>query len=219
MPLSLVSLTFSMVTNRSLYRILGVSPSASTQQIRDAYRDLARQLHPDVGGTTKDDAIRMAEVNHAWSVLSDPVTRREYDMTQRIGSASVGSAAQQSKEGVRGVSRPPQVVPPRFPWRALIVVCVAAAVLVLVAHAFTKPASPGVPDQLLQIGSCVQIDRENFAVEVSCGGAHDGVVEEFIAIDYSCPATLSSHLDRQGMGRACVRLAASSAVVEPTLPG
>lgn len=201
-----------MVTNRNLYSVLGVSSGATPEQLREAYRELARRLHPDVAGTSKDDAIRMAEVNHAWSVLSDPVARRDYDVSHRVGSASHGSAVPPSRDGVRGVSRPPQVVPPRFPWRTLIVVSVVAALLVLVAHAFTEPAQPGVPDQLLTNGSCVQIDRESFAVEVSCTGPHDGVVQAFVAIDQTCPATMSSHLDRQGMGRACIVLGPSSAV-------
>lgn len=201
-----------MVTNRNLYAVLGVPSTATPEQLRDAYRELARRLHPDVAGTSKEDAIRMAEVNHAWSVLSDPVSRREYDRMQRVGSASYGSAVPPSKDGVRGVSRPPQMTPPRFPWRGLLVVAAALAFLILVAHAFTKPAAPGVPDQLLQNGSCVQIDRESYVVEVSCAGPHDGVVEAFVAIDQTCPTTLESHLDRQGMGRACISLVSSSAV-------
>jgi hypothetical protein len=203
-----------MVTNRNLYGVLGVSSSASPEQLREAYRDLARRLHPDVAGTSKEDAIRMAEVNHAWSVLSDPVSRRDYDMTQRVGSATHGSAVPPSRDGVRGVSRPPQLVPPRFPWRGLLVVAAVLAFFVLIAHAFTEPAAPGVPDQLLQNGSCVQIDRESFVVEVSCAGPHDGVVEAFVAIDQTCPATMESHLDRQGMGRACITLTAQGAVGE-----
>lgn len=199
-----------MVTNRNLYAILGVTAHATPEQLRAAYRDLARQLHPDAVGSSSADAIRMAEVNHAWSVLSDPVARREYDKSQRTGSANYGSAVPPSKDGVRGVYREPQIVPPRFPWRALVVVSVALAVLVLIAHAFTKPAEPGRPDQLLQYGSCVQIDRESYVVEVSCSGPYDGVVEAFVAIDQTCPATLQSHLDRQGMGRACVSLVSVS---------
>ena len=201
-----------MVTNRNLYAVLGVSSNATPEQLREAYRDLARRLHPDVAGTSQDDALRMAEVNHAWSVLSDPVSRRDYDITQRVGSATHGSAVPPSRDGVRGISRPPQLVPPRFPWRALIIASVVLAFLVLMAHAFTKPAEPGVPDQLLQNGSCVQIDRESFVVEVSCAGAHDGVVEAFVAIDQTCPATMEAHLDRQGMGRACISLTSTSAV-------
>lgn len=201
-----------MVTNRNLYAVLGVPSTATPEQLRDAYRELARRLHPDVAGTSKEDAIRMAEVNHAWSVLSDPVSRREYDRMQRVGSASYGSAVPPSKDGVRGVSRPPQMTPPRFPWRGLLVVAAALAFLILVAHAFTKPAAPGVPDQLLQNGSCVQIDRESYVVEVSCAGPHAGVVEAFVAIDQTCPTTLESHLDRQGMGRACISLVSNSVV-------
>ena len=116
-----------MVTSRNLYAVLGVQSGATTEQLRDAYRRLARTLHPDVSGSTKEDAIRMAEVNYAWSVLSDPVTRREYDTTQRTGSATYGSAAPPSREGVRGVSRPAQLAPPRFPWRAALAVAAAAA--------------------------------------------------------------------------------------------
>ena len=146
-----------MVTNRNLYAVLGVSSNATPEQLREAYRDLARRLHPDVAGTSQDDALRMAEVNHAWSVLSDPVSRRDYDITQRVGSATHGSAVPPSRDGVRGVSRPPLLVPPRFPWRALIIASVVLAFLVLMAHAFTKPAEPGVPDQLLQNGCALGI--------------------------------------------------------------
>ena len=193
-----------MVTNRNLYAVLGVSSTATPEQLREAYRDLARRLHPDVAGSSHSDAIRMAEVNHAWSVLSDPVSRRDYDMSQRVGSATYGSAVPPSRDGVRGVSRPPQVEAARFPWRGLLIASAVLACLVLIAHAFTKPPAPGVPDQLLQNGSCVQIDRESYVVEVSCGGPHDGVVEVFVAIDQSCPSTMEPHLDRQGMGRACI---------------
>lgn len=193
-----------MATNRNLYSVLGVTPKATPEQLREAYRHLAKILHPDVAGSTKEDAIRMAEVNHAWSVLSDPVARREYDVTQRTGSATYGSAAPPSKDGVRGVSRPAQLPPPRFPWKALVAVAVAASILVLIANAFTQPAEPGVPDQLLQVGSCVDIDRENYAVEVACGGPHFGVVDAFVAFDQTCPAVTFAHLDRQGMGKACV---------------
>lgn len=209
---SSVLLTFAMVTNRNLYAVLGVSSTASPEQLREAYRELARRLHPDVAGTSQDDAIRMAEVNHAWSVLSDPVSRRDYDISQRVGSASYGSAVPPSRDGIRGASRPPQTVPPRFPWRGLVVASVVLALLVFIAHAFTKPATPGVPDQLLQNGSCVQIDRESFVVEVSCNGPHDGVVEAFVAIDQTCPTALESHIDRQGMGRACLSLVTQASV-------
>lgn len=193
-----------MATNRNLYAILGVTSRATPEEIRSAYRTLARQLHPDVAGATPGAAGRMAEVNHAWSVLSDPAARYEYDALQRAHQRNDGSAVPPSRDGVRTTTVPRQIVPPRFPWRAMLFVAAAAALVVLVAHAFTEPAVPGVPDQLIQAGSCVQIDRQGFAVEVACDGPHDGVVTSFVAIDQTCPAVTRPHLDRQGMGKACV---------------
>ena len=60
------------------YSVLGVSRDASADEIQSAYRKLARTYHPDVN---KDPAAeeRFKEVSEAYSVLSDPETRRRYD--------------------------------------------------------------------------------------------------------------------------------------------
>lgn len=63
------------------YQLLGVAPTASAEEIRSAYRRLARALHPDTHGGTDDPA--MASVNEAWHVLSDPARRASYDATLR----------------------------------------------------------------------------------------------------------------------------------------
>lgn len=60
------------------YQTLGVSRDASAEQIRRAYRKLARQHHPDVS-KDKDAAQRFAKVNEAYEVLSDPEKRQRYD--------------------------------------------------------------------------------------------------------------------------------------------
>lgn len=62
------------------YEVLGVSPEASPAEVRRAYLALARRLHPDVGG---EEADRMAAVNAAWEVLSDPAARTELDRRRR----------------------------------------------------------------------------------------------------------------------------------------
>ena len=64
-----------MPERESLYRILQVDPGANQLVIQAAYRVLARIFHPDVEG---DDAA-MKRLNHAWSVLGDPLRRAEYD--------------------------------------------------------------------------------------------------------------------------------------------
>ena len=59
------------------YQILGVSRDAKPEEIRTAYRRLARQLHPDVSG--HQDAARFHEIQQAYETLSDNVSRARYD--------------------------------------------------------------------------------------------------------------------------------------------
>lgn len=63
---------------RDYYEVLGVSRSASQDEIQQAYRKLARRHHPDVN---KDPGAeeRFKDLNEAYSVLSDPKTRARYD--------------------------------------------------------------------------------------------------------------------------------------------
>ena len=63
-----------------MYAVLGVTPSASASEIRTAYRQLARQLHPDRNPAGGD---RFKAVTAAYTVLSDPAARQVYDLTGR----------------------------------------------------------------------------------------------------------------------------------------
>lgn len=60
---------------RNLYGVLGVAPSSSAQELRSAYRKLARICHPDRGGEEE----RFKEIAAAYAVLSDPERRVAYD--------------------------------------------------------------------------------------------------------------------------------------------
>jgi len=65
--------------SQDLYAVLGVSRDASAEEIKKAYRQLARKLHPDVNpdAATQD---RFKEVTRAYDVLSDPKKREMYDL-------------------------------------------------------------------------------------------------------------------------------------------
>lgn len=212
-----------MATKRNFYSVLGVESSASPEQIRRAYRELARQLHPDLntgthGHSSAATSVTMAEVNQAWNVLSDPVSRREYDRSM-LDATEHRYERGPFSDTHRATTPAPPLPPARFPWRAMVAVGVLASAVVLIVNGMSDPPAPGVPDQLLEPGSCVVIDRERFAVEVSCGAPHEYVVRQFIAIDRSCPTTMQPFRDRQGMGLACVdSVSASSSVATGSTP-
>ncbi|GAA1620727.1 molecular chaperone DnaJ [Leucobacter chromiireducens] len=68
------------------YETLGVSREATPEEIKKAYRRLARELHPDVN-PSEDAAERFKGVTHAYDVLSDPEQRQRYDMGGGQGGA------------------------------------------------------------------------------------------------------------------------------------
>lgn len=82
-----------MAETRDYYDILGVSRNASEDEIRTAYRKLARQHHPDVN-KSPDASKRFAEITEAYDVLSDAEKRRQYDRFGRVdGAAGVGAGS------------------------------------------------------------------------------------------------------------------------------
>ncbi|CAB4905142.1 unannotated protein [freshwater metagenome] len=175
--------------HHNYYEVLGVSPSASTEQLRAAYREKVRIIHPDSAVAASPSAsLQMAEVVHAWSTLSNPDLRRAYD-----------------EDFLESIEFPPApIVRGQFP-KSLIGWILTVGILgVLVLDALSSPIAPIKPDGLLQSGSCVVIDANKLAVEVGCEVEHYGVVRQLVGFDMTCPSDTESVRDRQGMGQACV---------------
>ena len=75
---------------KDFYRELGVSSDASADEIKKAYRKLAREMHPDANpGDAKAEA-RFKSVSEANGVLSDPAKRKQYDEARRLYSSGGG---------------------------------------------------------------------------------------------------------------------------------
>ncbi|MEM7826858.1 MAG: molecular chaperone DnaJ [Candidatus Aenigmatarchaeota archaeon] len=71
------------MTSKDYYKILGVDKNASQEEIKRAFRQLARKYHPDVAGKKYEEKFK--EINEAFQILSDPQKRAQYD---QFGSAA-----------------------------------------------------------------------------------------------------------------------------------
>ena len=67
------------MAGKDYYNILGVKRDASEQEIKRAFRRLARKHHPDVNPGEKSAEARFKEINGAYEVLSDKENRKKYD--------------------------------------------------------------------------------------------------------------------------------------------
>src|ERR1017187_3717520 len=77
---------------RDPYEVLGIEREASAQQIKKAFRQLARELHPDVNAHDPDAEEKFKEAAEAYEILSDPERRATYDRYGHEGLRSGGYA-------------------------------------------------------------------------------------------------------------------------------
>ena len=75
---------------KNYYEMLGVTKTATDEELKSAFRKLARQYHPDLHPGDEVAANKFKEVNEAYETLSDPQKRAEYDAAQSGGGAGFG---------------------------------------------------------------------------------------------------------------------------------
>lgn len=196
----------------TLYDVLGVSPRSSPEEVRRAYYDLVRALHPDHHHGVSPDPVRLNDVNEAWRVLRDPVARASYDRSIE------GQRRVRKVEAPRPTYQPQHAAPPGYepdldtpiehplaepgdvgvsvvrglPWVAVAIVL--AVIFVFTAFA-GRDGSSGPRDL---IGKCVSLAQGNDVDAVPCEGPNDGEVVLVVERATSCPdGTDAQELDAQ----------------------
>lgn len=93
-------------TSRDYYQVLGIPRTASADEIKKAYRRLARQFHPDLhsGGKKAEMEKKFKELNEAHEVLSDPDKRKKYDQYGAEWEQAEAYERARQQAGARGFS-------------------------------------------------------------------------------------------------------------------
>ena len=90
---------------RNYYTILGVSRDAPIEEIKQAYRKLARKYHPDLNPGDRDAEEKFKDLGEAYEVLSDPSRRAQYDQYSRFWNKSGFGIGAKTRGGGRNGSR------------------------------------------------------------------------------------------------------------------
>lgn len=165
------------------YRTLGIPRSATSDQIREAYRAVIRSAHPDAGG----DPERAAAINAAHAILADPRRRAEWDRRNPDPEAATASSPPAARRRSRPAPPPARPAAPSRPGPAVYVVGAAAVALVGILYATLSSPPPDAGDDspfVVDVGDCVDLDR-GVPIDVPCDtGSADG---EVVAFGPDCP--------------------------------
>ncbi|MDP9452406.1 MAG: J domain-containing protein [Actinomycetota bacterium] len=194
----------------SYYEVLGVAPTATSEEIRRAYRQRARDLHPDrqidraeppqaePPQAEPTSSLRdMQVLNEAWRVLGDRERRSAYDRVLAgarperraappTGSRRFGEAAEPLDPVGSDAPGWAVAVARGLPWVAVL--AVLGAIFVFTAFAAGGSGGGGrAPSASDLVGSCVRLERGGVVDQVPCEGPSNGRVDLVVARASLCP--------------------------------
>ena len=81
--------------SKDYYKILGIAEFETAENIKSAYRKLAREWHPDIAGNSPETLLRFKEINEAYEILSNKIKKEEYDRARKFYNYARGKSNQQ----------------------------------------------------------------------------------------------------------------------------
>ena len=100
--------------DKDYYAILGICESASYDDIKQAYRNLARKWHPDIAGSNPDALKTFKNINEAYEILSDNIKKGEYDRARRFYQFAKNGSDKKNEEKKTNTSSSNTTTNPRF---------------------------------------------------------------------------------------------------------